>query len=93
MGSDLINITMEMLGFFFYLSEMLEDVVDDDFLGFVGMNSGEGIHVDDGVFKTNQRESQGAFQSLQSHRRKERKKIRQKKGENRFTHAVQMTSC
>lgn len=43
---------------------MLQDVVDDDFLGFVGMDSGEGIHVDDGVFKADQGESQGALQSL-----------------------------
>ena len=43
---------------------MLEDVVDDDLLGFVGVHSGERVHVDDGVFKANQREAQGAFQSL-----------------------------
>lgn len=76
MGFDLKKLTLEMSAFSSYLSEMLEDVVDDDFLGFVGMNSGEGVHVDDGVFKTNQREPQGAFQSLRSHTRKERKKAR-----------------
>lgn len=45
---------------------MFEDVVDDDFLGFVGMNSGEGIHVDDGVFEADEWEPQGALQSLDS---------------------------
>lgn len=53
---------------------MFEDVVDDDLLGFVGMNSGEGIHVDDGVFEADQGEPQGAFKSLDSHRHRERRR-------------------
>lgn len=47
-----------------YLSEVLEDVVDDNFLGLIGVHSGKRVHVDDSVFKPNQREAQGAFQSL-----------------------------
>lgn len=47
-----------------YLSEMFEDVIDDDLLGLVGVHSGEWVHVDDSIFKSNQRKSQGAFQSL-----------------------------
>lgn len=44
---------------------MLEDVVDDDLLGFIGVHSGERVHVDDGILKANQRKAQGAFQDLQ----------------------------
>lgn len=51
---------------------MFEDVVDDDFLGFVGMNSGEGVHVDDGVFEADEWEPQGALQSLDSEIERER---------------------
>lgn len=47
-----------------YLSEVFENVVDDDLLGLVGVYSGERIHVNDCVFKPNQRKAQGAFQSL-----------------------------
>lgn len=48
-----------------HLSEVLEDVVDEDLLGLVGMHSGERVHVDDSVLKANQWKAQGAFQSLQ----------------------------
>lgn len=47
-----------------YLSKVFEDVVDDDLLRLIGMYSGERIHVNDCVFKPNQRKAQGAFQSL-----------------------------
>lgn len=47
-----------------HLSEMLEDVVEDDLLRLVGVHPGERVHVDHGVFKSNQREPQGSFQGL-----------------------------
>lgn len=47
-----------------YLSEVLEDVIDDDLLGLIWVHSSERVHVDDSVFKANQRKAQGAFQSL-----------------------------
>ncbi len=43
------------------LSEVFEDVIDDDLLGLVGVHSGERVHVDDSIFKPNQRKAQGAF--------------------------------
>lgn len=57
-----------------YLSEVLEDVVDDDLLRLVGVHSGERVHVDDSVLKANQRKAQGAFQNLQN--RKEQSDIK-----------------
>ena len=47
-----------------YLSEVLEDVIDDDLLGLVGVHSSERVHVDDCVFKTDQWEAQRTFQCL-----------------------------
>lgn len=72
-SEHLVGFYSGKVGLLYYLSEMFEDVVDDDFLGFVGMNSGEGIHVDDGVFKADERESKGAFQSLDQERKSERR--------------------
>lgn len=46
------------------LSEVLEDVVDDDLLRLVGVDSGKRVHVDDRVLEADQREAQGAFKSL-----------------------------
>lgn len=43
---------------------MLEDVIDDDLLGLIGVHSSERVHVDDRIFKTDQRNSQSSFQSL-----------------------------
>lgn len=48
------------------LSEMLEDVVDDDLLRLVRVHPGERVHVDDSIFKANQRKPQGAFQGLRA---------------------------
>lgn len=47
-----------------HLSEVLENIVDDDLLGFVGVHSGERVHVDDSVLKADQRKAQSSFQSL-----------------------------
>lgn len=47
-----------------HLSEMLEDVVDDDLLRLVRVHPGERVHVDDSIFKSNERKAQGAFQGL-----------------------------
>lgn len=47
-----------------YLSEVLQDVVDDDLLSLVGVHSSERVHVDDSILKTNQRTTQSSFQSL-----------------------------
>lgn len=47
-----------------YLSEVLEDVVDDDLLGLVRVHSGERVHVDDSVLEADQREAQRSLQSL-----------------------------
>lgn len=46
------------------LSEVLEDVIDDDLLGLVGVDSCKRVHVDDCVLKADQGEPQGAFKSL-----------------------------
>ena len=47
-----------------HLTEVLEDVIEDDFLGLVGVHAREGIHVDHGVLKADEWNSQGAFESL-----------------------------
>ena len=47
-----------------HLPEVLEDVIEDDFLGLVGVHACEGIHVDHGVLKADEWNSQGAFESL-----------------------------
>ena len=46
------------------LSEVLEDVVQDDVLGLVGVHPGEGVHVDHRVLEAYQRDPQGALQGL-----------------------------
>ena len=47
-----------------HLSEVLEDVVQDDVLGLVGVHPGEGVHVDHCVLEAHQRDPQDALQSL-----------------------------
>ena len=47
-----------------HLSEVLEDVINDDLLGLVGVHPGEGVHVDHGVLKADEREAQCSLQSL-----------------------------
>lgn len=44
-----------------HLPEVLQDVIKNDLLGLVGVYSGEWIHVDDRIFKANQRKPQSAF--------------------------------
>lgn len=43
---------------------MLEDVIDDELLGLIGVHPSEGVQIDHSIFKPNQWESQGAFQGL-----------------------------
>lgn len=47
-----------------HISEVFEDVIDDDLLRLIRVHSGEGVHVDDRVLESNQRKPQGAFQGL-----------------------------
>lgn len=53
-----------------HLPEVLEDVVEDDLLRLVRVHPGERVHVDDSVFKSNQRKSQGSFQGLNAEKTK-----------------------
>lgn len=47
-----------------YFSEVLQDVIEDDLLGLIGVHSGERVHIDDSILKADQRKTQGAFKSL-----------------------------
>lgn len=47
-----------------YLLEVLEDVIDDELLGLIGVHPSEGVQIDHSIFKPNQWESQSAFQGL-----------------------------
>lgn len=40
-----------------HLSEVLKDVVYDDLLRLIGVHSSERVHVDDSIFKANQRKA------------------------------------
>lgn len=43
---------------------MLEDVIDDELLGLIGVHPSERVQIDHSIFKPNEWESQGAFQGL-----------------------------
>lgn len=43
---------------------MFEDIIDDEFLGLIGMYPSEWIQINHGIFKPNQWKSQGAFEGL-----------------------------
>lgn len=46
------------------LFEVFEDVIDDNILCLIGMDSSVGVHVNDCIFKPNEWESKTSLQSL-----------------------------